>query len=121
MKRNMKKAIELIEHTIKLLRMLYRSHTHQICIETLELALSALQAPRWETPEQYEMRTGEKWGDDWPVWVKSKIKWEEGGLSTLFWSLYRRYETVKGSEDYAYVVCVNGEPPPDDWKPEETT
>jgi hypothetical protein len=52
-----KKAVELIEGVLSLLRTSY-SHTHQICIETLELAVEELEHPRWETPEQYEKRTG---------------------------------------------------------------
>jgi hypothetical protein len=63
-----KKATELIKSVISLLRTQY-SHTHQICIETLELAVEALEHPHWETPEQYEKRTGERWNDEWPVWI----------------------------------------------------
>jgi hypothetical protein len=35
----------------------------------IQEAIALLKAPRWETPEQYEKRTGEKWPDDWAVYA----------------------------------------------------
>jgi hypothetical protein len=111
-----KKAIELIKHVIKVLRISY-SHTHQICIETLELAVEALEHPRRETPEQYEKRTGKRWNDEWPVWIK--VKQQEYGFAAFRWCLGRECRKVKDN-DGVWIICANCDGPPlENWEPEK--
>ncbi|MCL2174446.1 MAG: hypothetical protein FWB73_00225 [Treponema sp.] len=64
-----------------------------------------IELPDFETPSQYEKRTGKKWNG--AVWVKFK---SEG------W----RPASVRGNWYDVPVVCAaSPEPPPDDYVPEE--
>jgi hypothetical protein len=67
--------------------------------------------PRWETPEQWEKRTGKAWPDDWPVWNITK---EMIGISTMAEEAER-----KKWGNHVYVCATEAGPPPDDWRPEE--
>ena len=74
--------------------------------------------PDYETPEQYEKRTGESLEDWAALWVKYP--------ETNFWSRALNYSLKLLVDDDRkeeveipdYVVCANGPlPPPDDWRP----
>jgi hypothetical protein len=119
-RRIVKKAVELIKSVISLLRTTY-SHTHQICIETLELALSELQSSRQETPEQYGKRTGEPWPNDWAVYYRTRYK------PTIFdperWTIWLtgKYKNIKkrAKHERVQMVCATeAGSPPDGWEPE---
>ena len=62
--------------------------------------------PDYETPEQYEQRTGVPWPDDGAVWVFYMDTW-----------FFHTYYYVKGGDD---LVVIADPPllPPDDWRPE---
>jgi hypothetical protein len=75
--------------------------------------ITSKQAPLWETPEQWEKRTGEPLPDDWPVFF-------EYGENTNYWQI-ERFGRVKNERVLKIGrICVFAEfgPPPDDWKPE---
>ena len=75
--------------------------------------------PNFETPEQYEARTGKPWPNDAPVWCLMDtvlINWhltyfretEDGRLY-----INGHYIGIKA------VICAQGpEVPPDNWRPE---
>ena len=66
--------------------------------------------PDYETPEQYEKRTGKKWNG--AVWRKHKGASQE----STGWIAQR----FTGNLEYFYLLCAQSpEPPPDDWRPEE--
>ena len=71
------------------------------------------QIPDYETPAQYEKRTGKKWNG--VIWTKGKFDvagWIGCCVETL--------EATNILIDHLYVLCAQSpEPPPDDWKPEE--
>jgi hypothetical protein len=98
-------------------------------------ALDLLQSPRWETPEQWEKRTGEKWPDDWAVyWRYSEIfaykakEWIPGKeLVPVYYAwdlefygpLKEKYSSEIYDDRIDIVCATEAGPPPDDWKPEE--
>jgi hypothetical protein len=88
---------------------------------SIKLAIAELKAPpRFETPEQREKRTGEKWPDDWAVywrWAKGDKSWNCGfyqdakapPLIPLGVAIYGRV-----------IVCATeAGPPPDGREPGE--
>jgi hypothetical protein len=66
--------------------------------------------PDYETPEQYEERTGKAYPDNGLVWVLFEDgKWEG-----------RLYKTIRKNSNNLFVVIADPPfPPPDGWKPEE--
>jgi hypothetical protein len=68
--------------------------------------------PDYETPEQYEKRTGKPWPDEGAVWFRKS----DYSDADFVWGVCR-YTTAKRCGDRD-VVCVQGpNPPPDDWRP----
>ena len=67
--------------------------------------------PDFETPAQYEKRTGKKLSSNAAVWFKPNRPVD------FFWGICR-YESAKRDKDKIIVVCKSPEPPPDDWQPE---
>ena len=67
------------------------------------------EIPDYETPQQYEERTGNKLSDNAAVWTKNEI-----GEWILFY-----YKEAKEYNGDPIVVCQSPEPPPDNWEPEE--
>jgi len=67
--------------------------------------------PDFETPEQYQKRTGKDLPDDGLVWVKDGLADEQGWRADFFWNAL--------DDQRGFIVCVNGPlPPPNDWRPE---
>jgi len=63
--------------------------------------------PDYETPEQYEKRTGKKWNG--AVWRKHKGASQE----STGWIAQR----FTGNLEYFYLLCAQSpDPPSDDWK-----
>jgi hypothetical protein len=81
----------------------------------------AENGPRWETPEQYEKRTGEPWPDDWAVYALyedngGRLKWfaQSRGFTE------KQIKRNKSDSRIKMMVCATeAGPPPDDWRPEE--
>jgi hypothetical protein len=52
----------------------------------------------------------------------ANCKWHTLGIKhsgRLFWILFRKYRSIKGTPD-TYILCASeAGPPPDDWEPEE--
>jgi hypothetical protein len=72
--------------------------------------------PDYETPAQYEKRTGKKWNGDGAVWcrVSSKGAWFIESYNDAVENMFAHDFPEK------QIVCAqSSEPPPDDWKPEE--
>jgi hypothetical protein len=91
----------------------------------IKIAIKELQAPRWETPEQYGKRTGKPWPDNWAVYERKNIfiggekdgEWRTNSLSGArgdFW-----VKEVEPDIVIDIVCATEAGPPPDDWKPEE--
>jgi hypothetical protein len=93
-----------------------------ILIDQSMADLEDLKAPRWETPEQWKQRTGKKCDDLTPVWSRHVYNddWS-WGLGTYG----EANEECKIFEESGYkcdmVIATVAGPPPDGWKPEETT
>jgi hypothetical protein len=78
--------------------------------------------PRWETPEQREKRTGEKYPDGALVWSVSKyaIIEKPTKYNRLHWWV-GIYKEAKDNKVVEIILCAYNHlgPPPDDWRPEE--
>jgi hypothetical protein len=124
MRWHMKKAIELLERAkAELVILRYKGGWITPCkfiraaFNYINEAIALLRSPRWETPEQYEKRTGEKLSDNAPVWFKLS-SWKSWNIL-----LYKEVPTgkPKKSKGEKIIVIVHDiEMPPDDWKPEAT-
>jgi len=84
---------------------------------------SWIKLPDFETPSQYEKRTGRKLsdgnGDNFAVWYRYK---DEKRKENPVWTIARLriVEVMNGGNDILYFVVSNSpEPPPDDYVPEE--
>jgi hypothetical protein len=121
----MKKAIELLEKA----RAEIKEESARSFVVGLKLgkiaeyvyeALAELKAqPRWETPEQWEKRTGEKWLDSWAVYALYENK---DGTSQWFWGGYKKEldRATRHNKNPLNIVCATeAGPPPDDWRLEE--
>lgn len=74
--------------------------------------------PDYETPEQYEKRTGEKLSIHAAVWYRISLK------DIPVWNItaYGRMKQRKGTPGFdivTFVVASGPNPPPDDFKPKE--
>jgi hypothetical protein len=83
-------------------------------------------APRWETPEQYQARTGNAWPDNAAV---RALNPDSGWELMEYWrakqleqDLARLDKDFGDDPEGLLVVCDSwgAEPPPDDWRPEES-
>jgi hypothetical protein len=91
----------------------------------IDQAIAELQAPpRWYTPEQWEQRTGEKWKDDWAVYLLNPDKvwepmecWRAKQIDQDMADLDRDFAHVH--ESLPIVCATEAGPPPAGWRPEE--
>jgi hypothetical protein len=74
------------------------------------------KTPRWETPEQYQARTGVAWRDSWMVWAEvSDDDWEV----MEYWKARKRGEELSEySGEPVSLVLVCCPPPHEDWEEE---
>jgi hypothetical protein len=85
----------------------------------IDKALSILQAPRWETPEQREKRTGEPLPDDWAVYERYETNDGERQWHCESYD-YAKRNSKKRKKEPKFVVCATEfGPPPADWEPEK--
>jgi len=70
-----------------------------------------IPVPDYETPEQYEKRTGKPFPDDGAVWIKDGFNDPQG---------WRLDYCLNAIEDGRFIILIADPPipPPDDWKPE---
>jgi hypothetical protein len=118
----MKKAIEKLEGVKDQIKRIYFDGAKPMGIVHLlgdiDNVIAALQAPpRWETPEQWEKRTGEQWPDDWAVYaLQEDLTW---AAMPYFVAKVR----MNHESDYLFVIAIicatEAGPPPDGWRPEE--
>ncbi|MDR2020491.1 MAG: hypothetical protein LBQ14_06980 [Treponema sp.] len=92
---------------------------HDAC-ESLRHAINTLKnKPRWETPEQYEKRTGEPWPDDWAVYWRNR---DNGKAEWLPWFPVplemMKLAVVKNVGENQAVIATEAGPPPNEWVPE---
>jgi hypothetical protein len=86
------------------------------CIRTI------VTIPDYETPQQYEKRTGNAYPDNGLVWVQYYNKGNYGEFDG--WSVKTYLEAKKDIENYKliykYIVITDPPvPPPKNWKPEK--
>ena len=84
--------------------------------ELCRAAGTAELVPEYETPEQYEMRTGKKWPDNGAVWFKHRDG--KPFFDSGIWGVCR-YLTSKETGDKVIICAHTPEPPPDEWEPSE--
>jgi hypothetical protein len=119
-----KKAIELLEQLADALILVKPEPRAmlEIIIKNERLGILAVLAelkalPRWETPEQREKRTGEKWSIFAPVWVRSFEENEWPYESGFLWYATCINELSDPSSEV--ILCAYGpEPPPKNWRPD---
>jgi hypothetical protein len=94
-------------------------------LNRIECAMGAIETliplplPRWETPNQWEKRTGKAWPDDWAVYALYE---NNDGQRQWFWGGYEKERDKagrRGKNPIAIVCAAEAGPPPDDWRPEE--
>jgi hypothetical protein len=95
----------------------------RLALNRIECAKGAIETliplppPRWETPEQYEKRTGETWPDDWAVYALYE---NNDGEKQWFWGGYEkeRDKTGRRNKNPVAIVCATeAGPPPENFKP----
>jgi hypothetical protein len=70
---------------------------------------------KWETPEQYEKRTGEAWPDDWAVYTRIPIADIKAAIVS-----HARAKVIQHDLPGVIIVCATeAGPPPEGWRPEE--
>jgi predicted nucleic acid-binding Zn-ribbon protein len=67
----------------------------------------------YETPQQYEKRTGKEFSNEGAVWFRPK-----NGSADFIWGICR-YVTAKKCGDRDIVIADPPVQPPDDWRPEK--
>jgi hypothetical protein len=128
----MQKAVELLENIKKDVYAGYIQKSRSVSYDYLYKALKKIDnliaelksLPRWETPEQREKRTGEKWPDNGAVyalvldWPPMMSYWS--GWKIMPYGKALTYNHRPG-EFKLCIICANNDygPPPDGWKPEE--
>jgi hypothetical protein len=121
-----KKAIELLNESLMIIPDPNRLLAGDIwrpseCLKAKKLISTALDIlkspPGWETPEQWEKRTGEPWKGT----VYFNIFSRKDGKSLYVDGQYQ-ISSMSNIVYYYYVVVVvcatEARPPPDGWKPE---
>jgi hypothetical protein len=77
-----------------------------------------VEVPDYETPEQYEKRTGEPFPEDGLVWFRHKT-WKESWEHTRLCHL--KTDDAEWLANNIIVIADPPVPPPDGWKPEEVS
>jgi hypothetical protein len=107
MKYYCKKCVSVFEPGV--LKKIDGVYSCPMCKNTME------RIPYFETPQQYEKRTGKEFPNEGAVWC-----WVDG--YEPYWGLFRSGEVKKTRlcviEESA-VIADPPIPPPDDWRPEE--
>jgi hypothetical protein len=125
-RRSMKKAVELLkvivdgiyaaDITSESKAESVLENIHLSILKVLELLESP---PRWETPEQWEKRTEEKYPDYAPVYFRGRYgfaktwnRWKLGSFEEAIWvSDYWK-------DEFQIICATEAGPPPDGWRPE---
>jgi hypothetical protein len=119
-----KQVIELLEQArhqlgdiaITTIQDFERELTVKDCINK---ALSILQSPCWETPEQREKRTGKPWPDDWAVYALYETNDGERQWFCESYGYAQHKGKKKGNNPRAIICATEAGRPPDGWEPEE--
>jgi hypothetical protein len=122
----MKKVIERLEQVeakIMLITAAPGFDDTELCNEAINLineAIAELKAPpRWETPEQWEKRTGEKWPDNGAVYYKCRYDFAETWSDWKIKSLGDAIWESGGYTNYQIVCATEAGLPPNNWWPGE--
>jgi hypothetical protein len=110
------KALELLDSS----SCSHRDSIEKNLAEAIDIlrGITSKQAPRWETPEQWEKRTGEPLPDDWAVYERYETNDGERQWHCESYD-YAKHNIKKRKKDPKFVVCATEfGPPPVDWKPE---
>jgi hypothetical protein len=118
----MKQVIELLKQAKQALETgpggVFYADQMRSAMNIIEEALALLKAPpRFETPDQWEQRIGEKWPDDWAVY---RLYTDNDGVSRWCAECYMSSKRPNNKYKSLPVVCATeAGPPPDGWRPEE--
>jgi hypothetical protein len=118
-----KQTIEYLETALKKLGcvvtgVIYTAYQEPFSVACNSLRLAIIRLKNkccWETPEQYEERTGEKWPNNGAVYCRYNYP-------NTGWTAWEAtsYEWAKSSLwEKQIVIATESGPPPDDWKQEE--
>jgi hypothetical protein len=123
----MKKVIELLEmaHT-KVSKICANEPSFRIKEKLAEISglikvarVELSHKLQWETPEQWEKRTGKAWQDYWAVYYRTRHNLVINGTETWTMWAVSKYKTVK-KKTAAQIVCTTeAGHPPYDWDPGE--
>jgi phage FluMu protein Com len=72
--------------------------------------------PEFETPEQWEKRTGRNCPDRTPVYVHFRFKNGRSKEKVYYWGLYEWHQARRFVANIIICGAVAG-PPPDEWEP----
>jgi hypothetical protein len=122
----MKKVIELLEEADKYVFSISVHGDARKNVESRDMAngliqeaIVLLKTPRWETPEQWEKRTGEKLDANAAVYFRPDLLYTYSfGISDkVEWNACLWKNAVPKCQ--TCVVATEAGIPPDDWRPEE--
>jgi hypothetical protein len=123
----MKKSIELLKEA----RDAAINGSRSTAVSCIEEAMAELKArPRWETPEQYEKRTGRHWLENWAVYFNA---WFSNNGKSIYinniWHITTQKEArniaemLKDSKRMSFTIAIicatEAGPPPGGWWPGE--
>jgi hypothetical protein len=96
-----------------------------LALDRIECARGAIETliplplPRWETPEQWEKRTGEAWPDDGAVYfTHNTLDGTNVSWAICTYEKYKHYEKFNPGDGFRGVVTTEAGPPPYGWLPE---
>jgi hypothetical protein len=130
----MKKAIELLKQVKHKLRQVkvknddFSAGWLGLAEKSLDEAIKELEAtPRWETPEQWEKRTGEPWPDNGAVYYRDRGWHDAGQTGWCLWRVMSHKEAVKkphepncsgvSTADFQIICATEAGKPPDECRP----
>jgi hypothetical protein len=86
------------------------------CIVEAREYIEELTTPRWETPEQYQKRTGNLWLDKAPVYFRPSDDYADWTLVSFEFAKYQI--TLRHSPKFQIICASEAGPPPNNWRPE---
>jgi hypothetical protein len=78
----------------------------------IKRAIEVLENPCWETPEQWEKRTGEPWPDEAAVYIRAA-----DGSSSWIVKQYLDVKIHNWLVPITIICATEAGRPPDNWKP----
>ncbi|MDR1278805.1 MAG: hypothetical protein LBK02_08640 [Treponema sp.] len=118
----MKKVIELLERAESAIMVASGVDDPDSLSEAINIindVMAELKAPpRWETPEQWEQRTGKAWPDSWAVYAMYETNDGERQWYCEDYGYAQHKEHRRCTNPVAIICATEAGPPPDGWMPE---